>query len=86
MIAEGYYREALGWTTPFVLSSCDVILADGDDGEKSHYAAIKQGVLETLGMADDESLDAKFDQARRLYDRYFALADEIVATNPDIVD
>jgi hypothetical protein len=86
LIDDGYYREALFWTTPFVMASTDVILVDGTDDEKPIYAAIKAGVLETLGMADEDALDAKFAQARHFYDRFFALADEIVASNPDVVE
>jgi hypothetical protein len=86
MIDEGYYREALGWTTPFVMASTNVILVDGTDDEKPIYAAIQAGVLETLGMATEDALDAKFAQARQLYDQFFALADEIVASNPNVAD
>lgn len=86
MIDEGYYREALGWTTPFLLAATDVILVDGDETEKPTYAAMQQGVLETLGMADDGALDAKFAQAGQLYAQFFALADEILAANPLVME
>ena len=86
LIDEGYYREALFWTTPFVLAAIDVILADGKEDEKPPFAAMQQGVLDTLGMADDDARAAKFAQARQLHKKIFALADEIVATNPNIVD
>ncbi|MGH8576311.1 MAG: hypothetical protein ACREXJ_05235 [Gammaproteobacteria bacterium] len=29
---------------------------------------------------------ARFDEASRLYDRFFALAQEIVASHPDVID
>jgi hypothetical protein len=86
MIDEGYHREALGWTTPYVLASTDVIKFDGDEAEKPRSAALQLKLLETLDLVTDEARDARFAQASQLYDRYFALADEIVATNPAVVD
>jgi hypothetical protein len=86
MIDEGYHREALGWTTPFVLATTDVIKFDGDEAEKPPYAALQLSLLETLGLADEDAREARFAQATALYDQYFALADEIVATNRAVVD
>jgi hypothetical protein len=86
MIDEGFHREALGWTTPFVLSATDVTLVDGDESEKPEAAALQMRLLETLGLTTEDARDAKFTQATQLYEQYFALADEIVATNPTVVD
>jgi hypothetical protein len=85
MIDEGYHREALGWTTPFVLAASDIIKFDGDEAENPHNAALQMRLLETLGLADDDAREARFAQATSLYEQYFALADEIVATNPAVV-
>ena len=63
-----------------------MILADGLDDEKPKYAAMQAGLLETLGMAGDDARSAKFEQATRLQNDYFTLADEIVAGNPRVVD
>jgi hypothetical protein len=86
MIDEGYHREALGWTTPFVLATTDIIKFDGDETEKPHYAALQMRLLETLGLAVDDAREARFAQATSLYEQYFALADEIVAKNPAVVN
>lgn len=86
MLDEGQHREALGWLLPFYLSSTDVILADGPETEKPRFAARQAGFLDALGMATVEARAERLAHAQRLYPRFFALAEEIVATHPGIVD
>lgn len=86
MLAEGYHREALAWITPFVLGTADVILVDGSDADKPKYAARQTALLRELGMDAAEVRAAKFETARELYDRMFALAEAIIAHHPDIID
>jgi hypothetical protein len=86
MLDAGHHREALGWLLPFYLSSTDVIVADAVEAEKRRFAARQAGFLEALGMATAEARGARFAHAERLYQRFFALADEIVAAHPGIID
>jgi hypothetical protein len=86
MLAEGYHREALCWIQPFCTSSCDVILTDGPDAEKPRFAERQARFLTRFGSESAAARECRFARARRLYDRIFALADEIAAGHPDIVD
>jgi hypothetical protein len=86
MLAAGQVAEALGWLLPFYLSSTDVILADGPEAEKQRFAARQAGLLDALGMATATARAERFARAERLFPRFFALAEEIVASHPAIVD
>jgi hypothetical protein len=86
MLDEGYHREALCWLILFYLSATDVILVDGPEAEKPKFAAYQAGFLSTLGMEAAETRAARYEQADRLSDRFFALAEAIVASHPFVVD
>ena len=86
MLNEGYHREALCWVIPFHLASTDVILADGPEAEKPRFADRQVGLLKELGLDTAAARAARFEQANRLYDQIFALAHEIVANHPGVVD
>jgi hypothetical protein len=86
MLAEGYHREALCWIQPFCTSSCDVILTDGPDAEKPRFAERQTRFLTRFGSESDAARERRFARAHRLYDRIFALAEEIAAGHPGIVD
>jgi hypothetical protein len=86
MLAEGYHREALCWLILFYLSATDVILVDGPEAEKPKFAAYQTGFLSALGMEAAATRAARYEQADRLFDRIFAVAEEIVARHPGVVD
>jgi hypothetical protein len=86
LLDEGYHREALLWLTPYYHASTDVILADGPEAERASYAARHAAFLEELGMGSEAARTAKFEQANQVYDQIFALAADIVAHRPDIVN
>ena len=86
MLAEGYHREAMGWVLPYHLATADVILADGPDPVKPGFAARRADLLRALGLDTAEARAAAIERATRLYDQIFALADEIVANNPGVMD
>lgn len=86
LIEEGYYREALLWITPYYVSSCTIMLIDGPDNMKPTFAARAARFLEELGMGSPEARTAKITQAQEVHDRFFALALDISATHPSIVD
>jgi hypothetical protein len=79
MLAEGFYREALGWLTPFTLASTDVMLADGPDNEFARTVALQENYLRELGMETPEERSSRYLRAASLFDQIFALADEIAA-------
>jgi hypothetical protein len=86
LMQEGRHREALYWLILFHLSACDVILMDGPDAQKPKFAAYAATFLEEIGMDSQGARAARWEQATRLYDRFFALAEEIINQHPDIVD
>jgi hypothetical protein len=86
MLLDGYHREAFGWAATFYSASVDVILADGPEDVKPRFAARQAALLRPFGSVSDEARAHRLKRATRLYDRIFALAEEIIATNPAIVD
>lgn len=86
MLAERCHREALAWATAFHCAATDVILVDGAEAEKPRFAERRARLLQELGMETAEARDAAFARATRVYDEIFALAEEIVAAHPGIVD
>jgi hypothetical protein len=86
MLAEGHHREALGWLVPYYVSATDIIVADGSDAQKAMFAARCDAFLRELGMDRAAGRVEKFAQAARLYECIFALADEIVAHHPAVID
>ena len=86
MIAEGYHREALVWTTPYVVSSLDVLHVDGTGGDRAEAASRQREFLAFLGFTSAGVVDEHFDRALHLYGEIFDLADTISAANPAIVD
>lgn len=86
MLLAGDHREAFGWAATFYSASVDVILADGPEDVKPHFAARQAALLRPFGAVSDEARARRLTRATRLYDRVFALAEEIIATNPVIVD
>ncbi|MDQ3693973.1 MAG: hypothetical protein M3464_10130 [Chloroflexota bacterium] len=53
---------------------------------KPELAARQAELLRALGLDTTEARAAAIERAIRLYDRIFALADEIVANHPGVVD
>jgi hypothetical protein len=86
MLAEGHYREALSWAVPYHLATADVILADAPESERPLFAFRQARLLKDLGLDTAEARGAAIDEARRVYDEIFALAERIVAAHPDVVD
>jgi hypothetical protein len=86
MISEGYHREALGWTTPFVLASLDVLQADGTERDRTEAAENQRSFFEYLGFTTADVVEERYARALRVYEEIFDLADEIAAANPAIVD
>ncbi len=86
MIDEGHHREALHWVIAFYCSATDVILVDGPQAERSSFEDRRARLLRELGFDSADARVAKLEQAHKLYDRVFALAAEIVAAHPGIVD
>lgn len=86
MLAEGHHRAALAWAIAVHLGTSDVILAGGTEDDKARFAARQAGLLSELGLDTTAARDAAYERARLVYDRVFALADQIVANHPGIVD
>lgn len=86
MLAEGHYRESLAWLVPYYLTTTDVITEVGNDADRPKFAARQAAFLRELGLDTTEARAIAFERFGRVSERIFALADEIVAHHPDIVD
>ena len=86
MVADGHHREALLWAVAFHLAATDVILADAPAAEVPRFVARRDALLRELGLETAEARASTYARLPGLYDRIFALAEEIVAQNPRIVD
>jgi hypothetical protein len=69
----------------FYLTSCDVVLQDGPEAQKPYFAQCASDFLSEIGMDSADQRAAKWEQAHQLYERFFALAAEIVAKHPGIL-
>jgi len=86
MLAEGRHREALAWATAVHLAAGDVLLDDGPEGDKSLVAFRQARLLKDLGLETAVARTQAVTDLRRVHDRIFALADDIAARHPAIVD
>ncbi len=84
MLDEGHHREALGWITPYFIATSDVIAADGPADEQPRFARRYARFLADLGFDTAEKRAAKWERAHWMYQRCFALADDIIARHPAI--
>jgi hypothetical protein len=85
LIQEGNHREALHWLFLFYLAACDVLLVDGPEERKPYFAGRAADFLEEIGMESPIARITRWEAANNLYDRFFALAEEIVAQHPGIL-
>jgi hypothetical protein len=86
MLAAGDHREALAWLTAYYLACSDVLLADGPEAERAGHEARRDAFLAELGIEGEGALEARLAEARAVWDACFALAEEIVATDPAIAN
>lgn len=85
LLAEGYHREAALWLMAFYMSSVEVILTDGPETEKPKFAHRRTELMKDMGVETAETVNARFEQTRGLYDEFFTLAGEIAAGHPGIL-
>jgi hypothetical protein len=86
MIEEGRHREGSGWLVAAHAAATDAVLADGPEAAKPLLAARRDALLRDLKLAPDAARDAAAARLRLAYAEIFALADEIAAANPGVVD
>lgn len=86
MLEDGDVPEAMGWIVPYHLSTVDLLLSHGPEDERRTLEAQQRTLLRALGLETDAERDAASKRLRRLGRHIFALADDMVITNPVIVD
>lgn len=79
LLSEGYPREMLLWLSLFYLLACDVIVADGDEAQKTEYAEHATHLLALLNLDTSFARATRWEQAHQLARRGFDLADEIAS-------
>jgi hypothetical protein len=83
---EGYHREAMAWVMPYHLATADVVIAYGAETMKPQMAARQAELLRALGLETAEGRAEAIERAMGLYEKMFAFAEEIVASDPEVVD
>jgi hypothetical protein len=86
MIEAGYHREAMPWIAAISLATTDLILYAGSEEVRAKFAARRAALLRALGFDDETKVATRREQVRSLAERVFALAEEIIATHPAVVD
>jgi hypothetical protein len=86
MMEEGNYRHATAWLQPYYSATFGVIMADGADELKPKYAQRFRRFVQDLGMETHEQRAERIAQARALYSEITTLADEIIMSNPAIIE
>ncbi len=86
MLADGHHREALARATALHLAAGDAVLDDGPEADKPLVAFRQAHLLKDLGLETAADRARAVDELRRVHDRIFALADDLVARNPAVVD
>lgn len=82
MLAQGLHREALVWTVPFHLAATDIILVDGEEPERPGAVECQHTLLHLLGMDTPEGRADRWEQAERLHEACFAIADQVALRHP----
>ena len=72
--------------TPCLCSATDIILVDGKRADKARFAVQQDEFLRDIGFDSAGAGARKFALASQIHDRVFALADEIIASHPQIRD
>jgi hypothetical protein len=86
LIEDGYHREALPWII-FVHTLCQKVLQnDASDEVRNRFAPAYQRLLMELGMPTYRALSERTEQLRCLLPDLWNATEEIIATNPAIVD
>jgi hypothetical protein len=86
LMDAGLIDQAAGWMLAFYSSSINVILADGPEEVKPAYVRRRNKLLEILGIQPQESLDGRFERIMQINEQFFALAGDMVRSNPNIFD
>jgi hypothetical protein len=86
LIDAGLIDQAVGWMLAFYASSINVILADGPEEVKPMYVARRNRLLELLRMDTPSSMDDRYLRMLGLNDQFFCLAEDMVRSNPNILD
>jgi hypothetical protein len=86
MMDEGYYREAVGWTMAFYVSSIQIIKTDAPSQLTSKMQAKFDECMKKFGLDGTVHLETRLEEAKAIFHEVFLLADEIIACNPAIFD
>ncbi|NJN84860.1 MAG: hypothetical protein HC802_22950 [Caldilineaceae bacterium] len=85
MIDEGNHREAMFWIMGAYAIAHNAISIDAPPEEQAIHQARWSAILDEMGLDTPESSEVRQRQAQEFSGRISALADTIVASNPDIV-
>jgi hypothetical protein len=86
MLAERHHRAAMHWITPYYLATAGVILADGPEAAKPIFADRLARFLDEFAPRTSDERRARQERLIRFHDEIFALAYDIAACDPRVVD
>ena len=86
IIDDGFYQEAIYWINACFRTALSGIQHDGTEADKQRFEAQYADFKRMLGFDDPEECQHRTDDIRHIAQEIFALADEVVATNPQIFD
>ena len=85
MIAEGFHREAMGWIMVFLMITMNVLQTEAPEDEKTYFQTKANYILGEVGWDTLNDKPRRMQQAQRLVNEIFRVADEIVHHNPEVL-
>lgn len=86
MIDEGYYCEAAGWTMAFYVYSMQIIQIDAPSQLTPNMQAKFDEYMSQCALGGVVPWEIRIEEAKAIFREVFMLADEIIASNPAILD
>jgi hypothetical protein len=86
LLAEGFPAEASLWAAPFFFAATDILQMDGQSEERPIWAERQLAWLAEMGLGTPAEREQLLGSLNALGEQIFALANTIIASNPDITD
>jgi hypothetical protein len=86
LMAAGHWEHAVGWLLNYYAAASRVILADGPEAVKPFYARRRDELAEMVGFGTAEAAEERTERMVRLDERFFELAEALIAANPRVIE
>ena len=85
LIDDGYHREALIWIVTMRTICQQIILQDAPEEEQQKYGVKHDDIMAELGFHSADDFQEREEVIKRLLEEVMQVADQIVETNPKII-